>query len=153
MSIGQKLLFEGAHRGGKGGGEEADLSAGQAVADERFEHHLELGAQELVRFIHNDDAAFGQVSNLLFGQIVDAAGGAHDDVHGAVKAHDVVAQVRATSGHDDFDGEVLGNLLDNGRSLQRKLARWDQHEHFVDEREGGERARVSEEPREGGKEN
>lgn len=128
VGIRDEFLAERLNRHGERGGEEADLMSLVTEVDDLLEDGLELRRQELVGLVHDDGPAFGQVGDLLGGQVEDAAGRRDDDVNGIVQTHDVILEGRSARGDHAVQAHVLANLFDNGRCLQRELARWDENE-------------------------
>ena len=70
-----------------------------------------------------------EVRGLLLREVRDAAGRAHEHVHGLHEAHNVLAHGRAARDGDDLQApEVLAQLLEHRRGLERELARGNEDE-------------------------
>ena len=122
----QELVLELLDRDGEGGRVEEDLALRVREADELLDDGLELGGQELVGLVHDEDVAVVELGHLLVREVEDAARGRHDDVDGVVEAHDVVLEGGAAGGHHHLDAEVLPDLLDDLRRLEGQLSRGDE---------------------------
>jgi hypothetical protein len=129
VCIGHELVLERLDGHREGGREQADLSVGLALANEGLEHLLELGAEQLVGLVHDNDLALGQVGDALLGQVVDAAGGCDHHMHRGVEANNIIAEIGATSTGHDLDLHVFADFHHDGGSLQRQLSCRNQHKY------------------------
>mmetsp|Transcript_7587 Transcript_7587/g.12771 ORF Transcript_7587/g.12771 Transcript_7587/m.12771 type:complete len:359 (+) Transcript_7587:1202-2278(+) len=130
VCIGQEFLFETFHSYRECGRKQQNLTGRKGLGNKGLENRLEFGTQQLVGLVHDEHVALAEVGDALIGQVMNAAGGAHQDVHGRVQTHDVVTQVGASSGHHHLHCHVLTNLLHDGGSLQSQLSSGYQHQHL-----------------------
>lgn len=108
-------------------GEETNLGLGHEV-DDLLDDFLEVLGEELVDFVEDEEFAEVEVGDVLVGQVEDPARGGDNDVDSLVEAVEVVADLGAASADHAFNLFVLAEVLDDERSLHRKLTSGHQHQ-------------------------
>ena len=105
-----------------------DLAVGRQEADDLLDERLELGAEQLVGLVHDEDAAVAQLAHALAGEVEDTTRGGDQDMHNVVEAHDVVLQGGAARRDHHLHAEVLAQLLAHLGCLQGELSGGDQQD-------------------------
>mmetsp|Transcript_60649 Transcript_60649/g.136491 ORF Transcript_60649/g.136491 Transcript_60649/m.136491 type:complete len:300 (-) Transcript_60649:54-953(-) len=107
VRLGHVLVLELHDGHGEGRGVHEDLSVRGQELQQVLDDGLELGAEQLVRLIHDHHLAALKVADALVREVQHAAGRRHHDVHLVVEAHDVLAEARATCGDHALHVHVL----------------------------------------------
>lgn len=126
VRVAHVLLEELLHRLGERRGIEHNLTLGRQFADDVVDNLLEIGRQQLVGLIDDEDFAEIRRYDVPLDEIVDAARSGEDDVHGLLQSHDVVFEARAARCDHYFRFCVLRKFGADLTSLQSQLASWDE---------------------------
>ena len=117
--------------GRHGGGEEHHL----ALAGQLFQHpfHVvdEAHAQHFIGFIEHEAAQARQVEGALAHVIHHAAGGPHHDLHTALEAHDLIAEIGAAVDGQHAQMRHVGRIaLEGIGHLDGQFAGGREHQHL-----------------------
>src|SRR5690606_16617479 len=135
--VGEVLVGDLADGGGHGRGEEGDLALGGCLAEDLLDVFGEAHAEHLVCFVEDEEADVVEAQGAAFEVVLDAAGGADDDVD-AVAQGALLGDVggAAVDGQDADVVHLAGEGLDGVGDLHGELARGGQDEG-LDLAEGG----------------
>mmetsp|Transcript_2200 Transcript_2200/g.7977 ORF Transcript_2200/g.7977 Transcript_2200/m.7977 type:complete len:876 (+) Transcript_2200:144-2771(+) len=130
VRLAEEAVLEILHRHREGGGVEQNLTLRRHEPDDFLDERLELRAQELVRFVHDENPALIKLRDALLRQVEDATRRRDDDVHHLVQPHDVVLERGAAGRHHHLYAQVLPELFAYLRRLQGELARRHQEQRL-----------------------
>ena len=91
IRAGHVLVGEVLDRDREGCAEEHDLTVFGMKLEELFDDGRKLGRKKLICFIHDEQGAFTQVSNILSSQVEDSPGCADHDMDWFLKTHDIIS--------------------------------------------------------------
>ncbi len=107
VGISHMLIFELFDNHWEGCAEQHDLSIFGVEVEELLDDDSKFWREELICFIHDEDGAFGKVSNTFAGKVEYAAWGANNDVDSVAKSNDVVFEASASGCNHDIYAEVF----------------------------------------------